>query len=771
MTLPLQDEKNPLYGLELAEQCQKLFTDGTSIKPWEFLSLDRFNYTEKQLKQAYRQLSLRFHPDRVPDDLKETAEEAFKLVSQAKEYMAYGLKSAREKQRDVEAIRHNPFYKIYGDASFSASSSTSDEVRTTSYFDEYGIFHSRKGAFKKKSYTEMSFIELLAEADAGDDPMHEAIVVRLKQFILSDKSLLAAGISKDNPKRKILNLAAEKGTEEFIIWLLEQGADPFIFPQAYRPDGYTDKIDIVFYPIVRQQLQVLRYLFNRYGTCFFYQQLENEPTDAPIWQHLELAISVNNPEATNFLFTEMAYLKHLNERKFDQPWYSALSSREDNAVVTALLMQHGLIEDLEKAMYWAIIKGSLTAAKQILTQRTQFNFQKLFKGYFYSCDERNDKNMIEFMRTLFNSQKNISAFSLKDVLEKVRNSSLTISRALLPTVFARLYHYDLPTEAKIQAQKLYQLSHEQRESLLFDACCVAADDNSSEMLKELLSIAPTLLLTRKNPQRTAPLISVITSSLRKSKIQDYEETISLLIEVGGFGLSRYLMGVKDLDTGAIRDRYIPLHFLSELGFKKQALRLVEKMVEEQCSLDDVCLRKEQKKDDSPATSYHYTALHLALEANNQELAIKLLKAGADFTINAVIERPSAYFCGCFPTVKKIEKTPLQMAIDGQQTEVLRVLQLKMLEAYIAKRCQEEIYLSHITLFGYTFLRFGFFAKTTKLHAANDYREALLRGNVDYHELDKRHEGALSQGRLGAIAQLAKLIPNNLDTSPSPTAAI
>ncbi len=771
MTLPLQDEKNPLYGLELAEQCQKLFTDGTSIKPWEFLSLDRFNYTEKQLKQAYRQLSLRFHPDRVPDDLKETAEEAFKLVSQAKEYMAYGLKSAREKQRDVEAIRHNPFYKIYGDASFSAGSSTQDEVRTASYFDEYGIFHSRKGSFKKKSYAEMSFIELLAEAEAGDDPMHEAIVVRLKQFILSDKSLLAAGISKDNPKRKILNLAAEKGTEEFIIWLLEQGADPFILSQAYPPEDFSSKKDIVCYAVLGEYVELLRYLAKHYNTRFFYPKTEDESSEIPNWRYLEKAILTNKAKATYFLLHEMEYLKHIKELKFDSFWARGLISWRDGGALTALLMQHGLIEDLEKAMYCAITSGSLTAAKQILTQRTQFNFQKLFEGYFYSFNKRNDKNLIEFMRTLFNSQKNISAFSLKDVLDKVTSSSLTIRRALLPTVFARLYHYDLPTEAKIEAQKLYQLSHEQRESLLFDACDVAADDNSPETLKELLNIAPTLLLTRKNPQWTAPLISLITFSLRKSKIQDYEETISLLIEVGGFGLSSYLMGVKDLDTGAIRDRYIPLHFLSELGFKKQALRLVEKMVEEQCSLDDVCLRKEQKKDDSPATSYHYTALHLALEANNQELAIKLLKAGADFTINAVIERPSAYFCGCFPTVKKIEKTPLQMAIDGQQTEVLRVLQLKMLEAYIAKRCQEEIYLSHITLFGYTFLRFGFFAKTTKLHAANDYREALLRGNVDYHELDKRHEGALSQGRLGAIAQLAKLIPNNLDTSPSPTAAI
>ena len=268
MTLPLQDEKNPLYGLELAEQCRKLFTDGASIKPWELLSLDRFNYTEKQLKQAYRQLSLCVHPDRVPNDLKKTAEEAFKLVSQAKEYMAYGLKSASEKQRDVEAIRHNPFYKIYGDAGFSAGT---DDVRTTSYFDEYGIFHSRKGMFKKKSYAEMSFIELLAEADTGITSIHADIVIRLKQFILSNPALLAVSINKDKdlPKRKILNIAAEKGTEEFIIWLLEQGADPFIFLQAYQPDGYTDRVDIVFYPVVRQQMQVLRYLFNRYGTCFF----------------------------------------------------------------------------------------------------------------------------------------------------------------------------------------------------------------------------------------------------------------------------------------------------------------------------------------------------------------------------------------------------------------------------------------------------------------------------------------------------------------------
>ena len=50
--------------------------------------------SSKQIKSAYRKLALKYHPDKVPDDEKETAEEMFVKVSEA-----YSILSDDEKRK------------------------------------------------------------------------------------------------------------------------------------------------------------------------------------------------------------------------------------------------------------------------------------------------------------------------------------------------------------------------------------------------------------------------------------------------------------------------------------------------------------------------------------------------------------------------------------------------------------------------------------------------------------------------------------------------
>ena len=62
---------------------------------YEVLGVER-NADENAIKKAYRKLSLKYHPDKNPNN-KEAAEEIFKKVS-----FAYGILSDQKKRQDYD---------------------------------------------------------------------------------------------------------------------------------------------------------------------------------------------------------------------------------------------------------------------------------------------------------------------------------------------------------------------------------------------------------------------------------------------------------------------------------------------------------------------------------------------------------------------------------------------------------------------------------------------------------------------------------------------
>jgi len=104
---------------------------------YEILGVKK-NVTLDEIKKAYRELALRYHPDRVPHDQKKEAEERFKEISEA-----YAVLSAPEKRA---------LYDQYGHAGIDQRYAYEDIFRTadfSSIFEDLADFGMGRSIFEE----------------------------------------------------------------------------------------------------------------------------------------------------------------------------------------------------------------------------------------------------------------------------------------------------------------------------------------------------------------------------------------------------------------------------------------------------------------------------------------------------------------------------------------------------------------------------------------------------------------------------------------------
>ena len=98
-----------------------------ALECYEILGLQS-DASHKEIKQAYRKLSLKYHPDRNKDD---NAERKFKEITEAYQMLKIQQKKERAKHKDVEAAQ-TEFWRYYD--------KKTDERFNTSYEDYHTQF-------------------------------------------------------------------------------------------------------------------------------------------------------------------------------------------------------------------------------------------------------------------------------------------------------------------------------------------------------------------------------------------------------------------------------------------------------------------------------------------------------------------------------------------------------------------------------------------------------------------------------------------------------
>jgi len=100
---------------------------------YEILGLQK-DASHKEIKQAYRKLSLQYQPDRNKDD---SAERKFKEITEAYQMLKIEQKRENAKHKDVEAAQ-TEFWKYYD--------KKTDERFSSSYQEYYNEFRRNFGA-------------------------------------------------------------------------------------------------------------------------------------------------------------------------------------------------------------------------------------------------------------------------------------------------------------------------------------------------------------------------------------------------------------------------------------------------------------------------------------------------------------------------------------------------------------------------------------------------------------------------------------------------
>ncbi|MDD5730814.1 MAG: molecular chaperone DnaJ [Candidatus Omnitrophica bacterium] len=138
------------------------------------------NATLDEIKKAYRELALRFHPDRVPHEQKKEAEEKFKEISEAYAvlsdsqkralYDQYGHSGIDQKYAYEDIFKGADFNTVFRDmGDFGFGSNVFDEIFGDLGFDIFGGRSSRQetGRGRKGRDLEISVNITLEEAALG----------------------------------------------------------------------------------------------------------------------------------------------------------------------------------------------------------------------------------------------------------------------------------------------------------------------------------------------------------------------------------------------------------------------------------------------------------------------------------------------------------------------------------------------------------------------------------------------------------------------------
>jgi len=146
---------------------------------YEILGVKK-NATLEEIKKAYRELALRYHPDRVPPEQKKEAEEKFKEISEAYAvlsdpqkralYDQYGHTGIDQRYAYEDIFKGADFSSIFEDlADFGFGSSIFDEIFGDLGFDIFGR-RTRSGSRARRGRDlEISVSITLEEAATGTE--------------------------------------------------------------------------------------------------------------------------------------------------------------------------------------------------------------------------------------------------------------------------------------------------------------------------------------------------------------------------------------------------------------------------------------------------------------------------------------------------------------------------------------------------------------------------------------------------------------------------
>jgi len=798
--LPLSDSRNPLFNLSFSEQCRKISEwQQQGITARALFSLQS-PFTQNDIKAAYKDLVLRFHPDKSPEALRERAAEAFKIIGLAKTFLEHEIGMRPEN------ISSNPFYVVSPRLGGSASS-----ARTASQ-------QKKPPAPKKpqKPVSEMSFEELwdLKELTCSSKPWSKALSARLKSLIHADKSLINYAVFNSRDYT-IFSLALKKADIEFIQWLLDEGADPhYLWINTERSwDRGCEKVCNAAALAARyNRLDVLALLKVRYGSAlFFHPNLNPENTESLRCVVLEEAVKHGHTAVVHYLMEQLKFPANVDAQTIYKAWellsfYSSPKNEEhrekdyQKACLTAALIGYGLFnkETIAQGFYFAVLKHMLQTADVLVnalyTQNIDFSFKDLLKK---SMTYSNPIEPIDYLIKIFKEAR-YTDNNLIDILSLLGNEIPGYLRVkckqdfaykFLPEIITFISQYRAKNESErkaILSLRHYCANEGSFSHVLSEIYRQLTKDGKYTLIEQLLAIFPEAI---HFPAPLPPLHQALYArkmadlDLRELKgcsscepyyfeanLEDYDATIGTLLNQAGEQLTQVITDDEFPSYPSLMHycykehcidnkycQYTPLHLAIQLQLNKHASSILDKMANAGQSLEQTCRLKERIREPWSYVVKHYTALHLALEKSQYDLACDLIKHGADYKAMATIESPNpSWWQRCFWPVVKTHKSALSMIIETGSRKLISSIQLVQLDHYIKQRQKEALYKTRIMFFGHSLCNFGY-SKDEKLRAAQALKEGLLQS---YNHstpliLDKTHEEVLTQGRLGAIAALTK----------------